>query len=47
MLPEISTTFHVTMVVPNSNEIGASLVIEAILVLSSDSINGISIMLLF
>ena len=44
-LPEISRTVHVTTVVPNSNEFGASLVIEIISVLSSDSINGKSNML--
>ena len=46
-LPTISTTVQVTIVVPNSNKIGASLVMDMILVLSSALIKGTSIKLSF
>ena len=45
ILPELSETVHVTMVVPNSNDSGASLVMEEISVLSTESIIGNSSML--
>ena len=46
-LPIISTTDQFMIVVPNSNKIGASLVIDTISVLSDAVIKGISIRLSF